>query len=201
MLRIQETVVVEGKYDKIRLSALLDANIVTTEGFGVYSDADKRALLRRLADATGLVIVTDSDRAGFRIRRYITGLVGADKVRQVYIPDVSGKEKRKAAPSKEGKLGVEGIDNELLLACFARAGITPESSERPAPRCSITKFDLYALGLSGKPDCAERRRRLLAQLELPAGLTSNALLPVLNALFDRDEFLRMASSLSDDAAD
>lgn len=200
MLKIKETVVVEGKYDKVRLSGLLDAHILTTEGFGIYSDADKRALLRRLADTTGLVLVTDSDRAGFRIRRYITGLVGADKVRQVYIPDVPGKEKRKAAPSKEGKLGVEGIDNDLLLACFARAGVTAEpTAPSDDSRCPITKYDLYALGLSGAPDCAERRRRLLARLGLPAGLTANALLPVLNALYDRDAFVHVVSSLSDDA--
>lgn len=191
MLKLRQTVIVEGKYDLMRLRNVLDCNILTTNGFRIFSDPEKRALIRRLALRDGIILLTDSDRAGFRIRGYISGFVPARYIRQVYIPEIFGKEPRKAAPSKEGKLGVEGIDEQTLLACFQKAGITAEGVEAPAPREPLTAADLYELGLSGGQESAIKRRQLAHSLELPASLSTSALLRVLNLLYSREEFLRL----------
>lgn len=196
MLKLRQTVIVEGKYDLMRLQKILDCNILTTNGFRIFSDPEKRALIRRLALRDGIVLLTDSDRAGFRIRGYISGLVPPRCIQQVYIPDVFGKEPRKAAPSKEGKLGVEGIDEQTLLACFQKAGIQAEGVEVPAPREPITASDLYELGLSGGQESAIKRRKLAQSLELPASLSTSALLRVLNLLYSRKEFLQLVQETS-----
>ncbi len=188
MIRVKEVIVVEGRYDKNALSQVFDAVILETGGFGIFSDKEKLALLRRLADARGLVILTDSDGAGFVIRRYLKGALDPEKVRHAYIPDVAGKEKRKSAPSKEGKLGVEGMKPEVLIEALRRAGATLDG-ETAAPREKITRADLYAAGLSGRPDSAAKRRALLKKLELPERLSSKALCEVLEVLLGREAFL------------
>ena len=190
MIHIDEVIVVEGRYDKNTLSQLVDATIVETDGFGVFSNAEKLALLRRLADERGLVVLTDSDGAGFVIRNFLKGAIDPARVKHAYIPDVRGKEKRKARPGKEGKLGVEGMKPEVLLAALERAGVNAlETQSVPVPR--LTKAELYAFGLSGRPDSAARRAALLQKLGLPARLAPNALLDVLNALYSREQLLAL----------
>ena len=190
MIHIDEVIVVEGRYDKNTLSQLVDAMIVETDGFGVFSNAEKLALLRRLADERGLVVLTDSDGAGFVIRNFLKGAIDPARVKHAYIPDVRGKEKRKARPGKEGKLGVEGMKPEVLLAALERAGVNAlETQSVPAPR--LTKAELYAFGLSGRPDSAARRAALLQKLGLPERLAPNALLDVLNALYSREQLLAL----------
>ena len=190
MIHIDEVIVVEGRYDKNTLSQLVDATIVETDGFGVFSNAEKLALLRRLADERGLVVLTDSDGAGFVIRNFLKGTIDPARVKHAYIPDVRGKEKRKARPGKEGKLGVEGMKPEVLLAALERAGVNAlETQSVPAPR--LTKAELYSLGLSGRPDSGARRAALLQKLGLPERLAPNALLDVLNALYSREQLLAL----------
>ena len=190
MIHIDEVIVVEGRYDKNTLSQLVDATIVETDGFGVFSNAEKLALLRRLADERGLVVLTDSDGAGFVIRNFLKGAIDPARVKHAYIPDVRGKEKRKARPGKEGKLGVEGMKPEVLLAALERAGVNAlETQSVPAPR--LTKAELYAFGLSGRPDSTARRAALLQKLGLPERLAPNALLDVLNALYSREQLLAL----------
>ena len=190
MIHIDEVIVVEGRYDKNTLSQLVDATIVETDGFGVFSNAEKLALLRRLADERGLVVLTDSDGAGFVIRNFLKGAIDPARVKHAYIPDVRGKEKRKARPGKEGKLGVEGMKPEVLLATLERAGVNAlETQSVPAPR--LTKAELYAFGLSGRPDSGARRAALLQKLGLPERLAPNALLDVLNALYSREQLLAL----------
>lgn len=190
MIHIDEVIVVEGRYDKNTLSQLVDATIVETDGFGVFSNAEKLALLRRLADERGLVVLTDSDGAGFVIRNFLKGTIDPARVKHAYIPDVRGKEKRKARPGKEGKLGVEGMKPEVLLAALERAGVNAlETQSVPAPR--LTKAELYAFGLSGRPDSGARRAALLQKLGLPERLAPNALLDVLNALYSREQLLAL----------
>lgn len=192
MIKLKQAVVVEGKYDKAKLSSLVDATIVTTDGFDVFRDREKLAYIRALAEKNGVIILTDSDAAGFRIRAHIAGAVDPEKITHVYIPDIFGKERRKAQPSAEGKLGVEGMPSRVLLAALRRAGVAvegeevPASAERAAP---VTKADLVEWGLSGGPDSAGRRRRVLAALGLPARMNANAMLSAVNALYTRGEFL------------
>lgn len=191
MQRIKEVVLVEGRYDKNTLSQVVDAVILETSGFGIFNDAAKRKLLRTMAEARGLVVLTDADGAGFLIRNHIRGCVDPKLVKHAYIPDVYGKERRKAAPSKEGKLGVEGMRPEVLLEALRRAGATFDdapASERPA---QITKADLYARGLSGKEGSREKRLLLLKSLDLPERMSADAMLDVLNALMDREAFYRL----------
>lgn len=185
-LRIRQVVVVEGRYDKARLSTLLDAVILTTDGFGIFRDKEKLALLRSLADRHGLIILTDSDTAGFRIRRYLGGAVDKEKVVHVYIPDIPGKEKRKAKPSAEGKLGVEGVDAAGLLKAFERAGVT--GCGMAEDRRKITKADFYEDGLTGGTDSRGLRGRLKERLGLPELLGTNSLLEVLNAMLTYEEY-------------
>lgn len=183
MLEISRPIIVEGKYDKIKLSSVVRANIITTNGFGIFSAAEKAALIRRLAEPRGVIVLTDSDGAGLVIRNYIKSLLPPDKVINIYIPQVKGKERRKTAPSKAGLLGVEGIDAawfETALAPFA---------DGPAPRkMALSKADFYALGLSGGATSAERRRRLARALSLPDNLSANALLEAVNLLVTEEEF-------------
>ena len=180
MLRIREAIVVEGRYDKNTLSQMVDTVIVETSGFGIFKDKERLALLRRLAEKRGLIVLTDPDGAGFVIRSHLRGSIPPEQVKHAYVPDVYGKERRKRRGGKEGKLGVEGLE-----AALRRAGATflDETGEAAPKRQAITKAELMALGLSGGPGAAERRKELLHRLELPERLSPNALLEVLNALF------------------
>lgn len=189
MKKIKEVIVVEGRYDKNALSQVVDAAIVSTEGFSVFNNREKLAFLRRLAAKQGLIILTDSDGAGFVIRNYLKGALPKDQVKQAYIPDIPGKERRKRAPGKEGKLGVEGMRPEVLLEVLRRAGATFEEEPKPenVREEPLTKADLYALGLTGGPDSSRRRREILHRLDLPEHLTTNALLEALNLLYSRKE--------------
>lgn len=186
MISVKEVIVVEGRYDKNTLSQVFDAVIVETSGFGLFKDREKLALLRRLAEKRGLVVLTDSDGAGFVIRNYIKGAIDPALVKMAYIPDVPGKERRKSSPSKEGKLGVEGMSAEVLIAALRRAGATLGGETATHRTGGITKATLYEMGLSGRPDSAARRRELLKKLDLPEKLGANALLDVLNALYDEE---------------
>ena len=195
MISVKEVIVVEGRYDRNTLSQVFDAVIVETSGFGVFNDREKLALLRRLAEARGLVVLTDSDGAGFVIRTFLKGAIDPALVKQAYIPDIAGRERRKRAPSKEGKLGVEGMKPEVLIEALRRAGATL-GGEEPARRAGgITKATLYELGLSGGPGSAEKRRALLKELDLPEKLSANALLDVLNALYTEAELREITGSV------
>ena len=189
MHSVREVIVVEGRYDKNVLSQVVDAVIIETSGFGIFNDAEKRKLLQTMAEARGLIVLTDSDGAGFVIRNYIRGCVDPKLVKHAYIPDIYGKERRKSAPSREGKLGVEGMKPQVLLDALIRAGATfdDEESKKTAPR--ISKADMYARGLSGREGSAEKRAQLIKQLGLPERLTADGLLDVLNATMSREEFL------------
>ena len=191
MHSVREVIVVEGRYDKNALSQVVDAVIIETSGFGIFNDAEKRKLLQTMAEARGLIVLTDSDGAGFVIRNYIKGCVDPKLVKHAYIPDIYGKERRKSAPSREGKLGVEGMKPQVLLDALIRAGATfdDEENKKTAPR--ISKADMYARGLSGREGSTEKRTRLIKQLGLPERLTADGLLDVLNATMSRDEFFAL----------
>ena len=191
MVKIKEVVVVEGRYDKNTLSQAVDAVIIETSGFGIFNDREKQSLIRRMAEARGIVVLTDPDGAGFVIRNFIKGCVDPKLVKHAYIPDVPGKERRKSAPSKEGKLGVEGMRPEMLVEALRRAGATFENCDAPDTKERITKADMYAKGLSGTPESAGARKELLEKLRLPARLTTTGLLDVLNAIMTREEFMAL----------
>ena len=191
MQRIKEVIVVEGRYDKNTLSQVVDAVILETSGFGIFNDAAKRRLLKTMAEQHGLIVLTDSDGAGFLIRNHIRGCVDPKLVKHAYIPDIYGKERRKAKTSKEGKLGVEGMRPEVLLDALERAGATFDDSPAEKRSERITKADFYARGLSGGEGSAEKRRQLLKRLDLPERMSADAMLDVLNALMDREAFYHL----------
>ena len=194
---VKEVIVVEGRYDKNALRQVVDATVIETKGFGIFNDSEKRALLRALAEKRGIILLTDSDGAGFVIRNYLKGCVDPSLVKNAYIPDIPGKEKRKSSPSREGKLGVEGMSPEILLEALRRAGAT--FGDGPGQvRGGITKADLYALGLSGQPDSAGKRKRLQKRLGLPERMTAGALLEALNILTTREE---LEALIRDDRAE
>ena len=198
MKRILEVIVVEGKYDKNALSQVVDASIVTLEGFAAFHDKEKLSYLRRLAEKRGLIILTDSDGAGFVLRNYLKGALPPGQVKHAYIPDVQGKERRKRKSGKEGKLGVEGMRPEILLEALRRAGATfaeptPDAAQNADGVClsretdaPITMADLFEWGLSGAENSAERRRALLRRLALPEKLSARAMLDALNSLYGRE---------------
>ena len=186
MLKVSEVIIVEGKYDKNTLSQVVDAVILESSGFGIFNDKEKQKLLRTLAEKRGLIVFTDPDGAGFVIRSFIKGCVPPEYVKHAYIPDVYGKERRKAKASKEGKLGVEGMAPEILIEALCRAGATIDGEA--AQSSQITKTDLYTKGLSGRENSAEKRKKLIKMLELPEHISANALLDVLNVLMTKEEF-------------
>lgn len=190
MIKIKQPIIVEGKYDKITLENAVDALIIPTNGFGIFKDREKCAMLRALAEREGIIVLTDSDSAGNMIRAYIKKIVGNAKITNVYVPVLHGKEKRKSAPGKEGILGVEGMSREVLLRAFEKSGIT--ATEVKADGRAITKADMYEVGLSGRDNSAEARKRLLKHLQLPEKLSSSAMLDVLNTLLTYDEFIKVA---------
>ncbi len=188
MLHIKETIVVEGRYDKNALSQVVDTLILETGGFQLFKDPEKLALLRRAAQRRGLIVLTDSDGAGFVIRNRLRGAIPAEQLKHAYIPDVWGKERRKRKPGKEGKLGVEGMPPQVLEQALRRGGATvleEETAFRSGP--PLTKGDLFAAGLSGGPGSGEKRKALLKRLELPEHMSANALLAVLNGCYSREE--------------
>ena len=190
MVKIKEAILVEGRYDKNTLSQILDAPILETGGFGVMKDGAQLALLRRVAQTRGLIVFTDPDGAGFVIRNFIKGAIPAQHLKHAYIPDIYGKERRKAAPGKEGKLGVEGMKREVLLDALRRAGATfeGETAQRTA---GLTKQDMMELGLSGGPDSSAKRAALMKKLGFPEHMSANALLQALDLLYTREELARI----------
>ena len=186
-MKISQAIIVEGTYDKIKLSAIVDALIVTTDGFDIMSNSEKLSYIKTLARQNGIVILTDSDRAGFMIRSFIKSSVKEGQVLNAYIPDIKGKERRKRKPSKEGFLGVEGITDEILISALHAAGCTQERPEN----AGITKNDLYMDGLLGGKDSRNKRIALCQKLTLPKRLSTNAFLDALNRLLSFDEYKKL----------
>ena len=193
MIHTDRAIVVEGKYDKIKLGGLIDGVILCTGGFRIYKDKEMQQMLRALAKKQGLAVLTDSDAAGFQIRSFLRSICGKENIVDVYIPDLYGKEKRKQHPSREGKLGVEGIPEAVLLEALEKAGIGVREVQERAD--TITKLDLFELGLSGGAQSAVRRAKLMKRLELPEHLSANALVTVLASLYSREELYRLCASL------
>lgn len=194
MVRIAEAIVVEGRYDKNTLSQIVDATILETSGFGIFKDKAQMALLRKVAQKRGLIVFTDSDGAGFVIRNHIMSAIPAKYLKHAYIPDIMGKERRKASPGKEGKLGVEGMKPEIILDALRRCGATIEGENTAVCR-QITKQDLMDLGLSGGTDSSVKRQKLMHKLEFPEHMSANALLQALNLLYSLEELRETVTSL------
>ena len=194
MVKIKEAILVEGRYDKNTLSQIVDAPILETSGFGIFKDKKQMKLLRQVAEKRGLIVFTDSDGAGFVIRNHVKSAIPGKYLKHAYIPDILGKEKRKAAPGKEGKLGVEGMSREIILEALRRAGATVEG-EDSAVSHQITKQDLMELGLSGSADASAKRLALLKKLDLPEHMSANAMLQALNLLMDPEELKSMINKL------
>ena len=190
MLKTDKVIVVEGKYDAIRLANIVDAAILRTEGFGVFKDKEKQELLRTLGEKRGLLVLTDGDSAGMLIRNYIRNIVPAEQITDVYVPDLYGKEKRKDKPSKEGKLGVEGIPDDILIEALKKAGVTEEGDVRPAVSNErlITRMDFYRDGLAGGPNSKAKRLALQEALGLPERMTGKQLLRIINMMVSYDEY-------------
>lgn len=196
MLRVKQAVIVEGKYDKIKLSSVIDGVIIPTNGFNVFKNRETLELIRYFAETSGIIILTDSDAAGFKIRSFLKGAVGNGEIINVYVPDIFGKEKRKTVPSKEGKLGVEGMEKEIILEAFRKAGIATEEKAEQSDNDAITKLDLYECGLSGGKNSSAMRKKLLAKLKLPELLTTSGMVSVLNTMMSRQDFFELAEKLN-----
>ena len=195
MQSVKEVIVVEGRYDKNTLLQVVDAVVIETSGFGIFNDSQKQKLLRTMAEKRGLIILTDPDGAGFVIRNFIKSCIPAEQLKQAYVPDIPGKEKRKARPSREGKLGVEGMRAEILLNALKRAGATFEGEEADPNIEKVTKADLYRIGLTGREESAKKRAALIRSLDLPEHLSADALLNVVNAIMSREDFFSCAAHL------
>ena len=195
MVKIREAIVVEGRYDKNTLSQIVDAPIFQTNGFGIMNDKEQLALLRCVAEKRGLIVFTDSDGAGFVIRNYLNGAITNKYLKHAYIPDIFGKERRKASPGKEGKLGVEGMTPEVILDCLRRSGATIEGEQPEVRNSQLTKTDMFCMGLSGGPQSKQKRFALLKKLGLPEHMSSNAMLQALNVLYTKEEFYKILDAL------
>ena len=195
MVKIKEAIVVEGRYDKNTLSQIVDAPILQTDGFSIMKDKALLKLLRTVAETRGLIVFTDSDGAGFVIRNYLKSSIPGQYVKHAYIPDIPGKEKRKAAPGKEGKLGVEGMTPQVILESLRRAGATMDDQEVETACDPITKLDMVNAGLSGGTDSSGKRLALMKRLELPEHMSANALLQALNLLMTKEEFYRITDTI------
>ncbi len=187
MIKIKQAVIVEGKYDKIKLSGIIDAPIIQTDGFGIFKDKELQRMIRKLAEKRGILVLTDSDSAGFKIRSFIGSTVDQKDIVHAYIPDIFGKESRKTEPSKEGKLGVEGVSEEIIMQALSNAGVFCESTAEPER--PITKLDLYELGFTGSEDSAKKRAALLKYYSFPSRLSANSLVKVLNYITTYDRFI------------
>lgn len=186
MIKLTQAVIVEGKYDKIRLESLLDATIIPTDGFAIFKDKEKQKLIRRLAEKNGILILTDSDSAGFKIRSFLGGSIPKERVTHAYIPDVLGKERRKTEPSKEGKLGVEGMRTQALIDALEKAGVLCEQTQEKARAVEV--IDLYEDGLSGRENSQEKKAALLKYLDLPQRLSTSAFLQLINTFMTYEEY-------------
>lgn len=195
MLHIKECIVVEGAYDKIKLSQIVDGAIFVTHGFSIFNKKKDIETLKTFAEKCGVVILTDSDAAGFKIRNYIKQALPKDKVKHAYIPAVKGKERRKDKPGKEGLLGVEGISDDIIISALKNAGCTINGQSNTAAKEQITKTDLYLAGLSGGSDSADKRRRLCSLIELPGRISANMLVDSINAIMSKDEFFDIIENI------
>lgn len=195
MLRVKEAVIVEGRYDKLKLANIIDTLIVETGGFRIYKDKQRLSFIKKLAAEKGVIILTDSDHSGFQIRNYLSSVLPKQQVKHLYIPDILGKEKRKDAPSKEGKLGVEGIDDGVLIKLFEENGIKAHRVFKGEP---VTAYDLLELGVSGADGAKQKKKKLLEQLDLPEFLSTNSLLSYINSSMSRQEFLSLAEKILSD---
>ena len=195
MVKIKQAIVVEGRYDKNTLMQIVDAPVFQTNGFEIMHNKQLLAMLRSVAKKRGLIVFTDSDGAGFVIRNFLKSAIEPQHLKHAYIPDVLGKERRKSAPGKEGKLGVEGMTPEILINCLRRAGATFEDESATAPASQITKQDMMELGLSGRTDSKAKRQRLLKKLDLPEHMSANALLQALNLLYTKEEIIEVINNL------
>lgn len=196
MIKLHQPVIVEGKYDVIKLSNILDTLIIKTDGFGIFKDKEKQVFLRRLAKEKGIIVLTDSDSAGFLIRKFLSGSIPSDKIIHVYIPDIYGKEKRKTTVSKEGKLGVEGISEEIIVDALKKAGVIFDESKNENQGRKITNADLFECGLTGGKNSSEKRKILLKSLALPERLSTSAMLKVLNMFVTYEEFVQKVKELN-----
>ena len=194
-LKVDRAIVVEGKYDKIKLSAVVDAVIICTNGFGIYNDKNTLELIKRYAEKNGIIILTDSDSAGFQIRNHLKGTIPQGKIINLYIPEVFGKEKRKSAPSKEGKLGVEGIDIDILRRVFEQSGVLCSDNDKAD---KATSMDMYDLGLNGKPDSSRLRRELCKKLDLPLNLNAKALTDYISFMLTRTQLCNLMAEITND---
>ena len=193
MKKIAQVIVVEGKYDLIKLSSIVDALIITTDGFHIFKDKEKRELIKAVGEKNGVIVFTDSDAAGFKIRAFLTSILPKEMIRHAYIPNIEGKERRKDSPSKEGLLGVEGVDDDVIIDALEKAGAQIEILNPNDRR--ISKFDLFDLGLSGRQDSSELRRKLLKHMNLPTRMSSNSMLDVLNCLITYNELKGITKNL------
>ena len=193
MIKLSQPVIVEGKYDVIKLSNILDALIIKTDGFGIFKDSEKQRLIRRLANEKGIIVLTDSDSAGFVIRNFISSCVPKEKIINVYIPDIFGKEKRKTERSKEGKLGVEGVPESVILEALRKSGVTASVTDEK--RRLITTVDLYEYGLSGRENSSRKRKKLLAALSLPERMSTSSLVKILNSFVTYEEFIEKVKEI------
>lgn len=195
-INVKEAIIVEGKYDKIKLASIVSSTIITTNGFRIFKDKDAQQMIRRIADKRGILIMTDVDSSGFVIRNFLKGIVSPDKIKHGYIPTIEGKEKRKSQPSKEGKLGVEGIGIDALMRSIVASGATVlEHNAEDVRPAVITKADLYELGLIGKQNSAILRKKLLLELSLPIYLSTNAMLEAIACLYTYDELCNIICSI------
>lgn len=195
MIKIAQPIIVEGKYDKIKLSNFVDGIIIETDGFKIFKNKEKQAFIRHLAQTKGIIVLTDSDAAGFKIRSYIKNIAAEGRVIHVYIPDVYGKEKRKDAPSKEGKLGVEGMAEQIILDAMKKAGVNHAQTDFADRRC-ITTADLYAYGFTGCDNAKENKYKLLSAFGLPSRMSNSQLLKLLNSFVSYDDFVKTAQEIS-----
>lgn len=194
MIKINEAIIVEGNYDKARLANIVDATIIVTDGFMIFKDTKKAEMIKKLADTCGVIIFTDSDAAGFKIRNYLKNILNGKKVKHAYIPDIKGKERRKNHHSKEGFLGVEGVSDDIIITALNNAGYSAVNEDK---KRLITKTDLYSDGLCGGDDSAQRREKFKKNLNLPKHLSANSLLDVLNRLYSYDEYRRFVDNLDE----
>ncbi len=195
MLKIKEAVIVEGRYDKIKLSSIIDAPIIETNGFRVFSDKEKQNLIRKIADTRGILVLTDSDSAGFVIRNFLKGVVDKSKIKHCYIPQIEGKEKRKPKKGKEGLLGVEGVSDDVIVDAVRKSGATV-IGENTSVKGEIKKSDLFTLGLTGTENAEKNRKKLLNHLNLPSYLSTNAMLTALNCLYSLDELKKLLDAIN-----
>ncbi len=195
MIKIKEAVIVEGKYDKIKLSSIIDAPIVTTDGFGIFKDKEKQRFIRSLAEKRGILILTDSDSAGLMIRSFLGGSIKKEYIKHAYIPELFGKEKRKNQASSEGLLGVEGVPDDIIIKSLERAGVTAEQTV--CEKELITKLDLYEDGFFGKDNCTEKRKLLLNKVSLPSKLSTNSLVQMLNIFMTKDEYKNIVKEIEE----